>query len=296
MTRINTNKNSNKLVKRSKPSVISFDNNVNESLKNETKEKNKKKISPKKIIINGLSLIFFIVFAYAAYKLIIRRIGLNQNEKLKEQTNEAVQIIEEKKIDKETNEEIVEQKLFVNFDKLKEINPDTVAYLKIKNTNIEYVVVKSDDNDYYLEHDFSGNYNTAGWIFADYKNKFDGTDKNIVVYGHSMKDGSMFGSLYKIFGSEWMSNSDNYDLIFYTPGEESIYRIFSMYRIEAEDYYITTDFSNVSFNEFISTIRRRSSVDMDVDVSENDQILTLSTCTTDLNKRIVIHAKKISQE
>ncbi len=283
------NKNNNNFVKRKEKTIISFDSNDKKSHK-KSKHKN-----IKKIIMNVLSIFFLIIIIYTSYKLIVRRIGLNKNQKLKEQTNEAVKIIEEKKIDEDTNEEIVEQKLVVDFNKLKAINPDTVAYLKINNSNIEYSIVKANDNDYYLNHDFSGNYNTAGWIFADYKNRFDGTDKNIVVYGHSMKDGSMFGSLYKIFGSDWMSNSDNYDFIFYTPNEESIYRVFSMYRIEAEDYYITTDFSDESFSNFVNVIKNRSAVYFDTDVDENDQILTLSTCTTDLNKRIVVHAKKITK-
>ena len=59
----------------------------------------------------------------------------------------------------------------------------------------EYPVVKGSNNSFYLNHCFDKSYNSAGWIFADYRNKFDNTDKNIVIYGHNMRDGSMFGSM-----------------------------------------------------------------------------------------------------
>ena len=86
----------------------------------------------------------------------------------------------------------------LNFVALKEQNQDTVAWVKVNNTDIDFPVVKTTNNNYYLNHNFSKEYNSAGWIFADYRNKFDGSDRNLIIYGHNRRDGSMFSSLNKI--------------------------------------------------------------------------------------------------
>ena len=74
----------------------------------------------------------------------------------------------------------------INFEKLKSQNSDTVFYLKVNNTNISYPVVKYSDNNYYLNHSFDKSKNSAGWLFADYKNKLDGSDKNKKIYLNKM--------------------------------------------------------------------------------------------------------------
>lgn len=120
----------------------------------------------------------------------------------------------------------------MNFEKLKQENSDTVAWLKVENTNIEIPVVQAKDNSYYLTHNFNKKYNVAGWVFADYKNKFDETDKNIVVYGHNMRDDSMFGSLKNVINEEWYDNKDNQYITFITENEYQTYQIFSIYQTE----------------------------------------------------------------
>ena len=152
-----------------------------------------------------------------------------------------------------TNDE--EHKYKVNFEKLKQENSDTVAWLKVENTNIEIPVVQAKDNSYYLTHNFNKKYNVAGWVFADYKNKFDETDKNIVVYGHNMRDDSMFGSLKNVIKEEWYDNKDNQYITFITENEYQTYQIFSIYQTEKEDYYIQTEFSDDEFSKFISDFK-----------------------------------------
>ena len=149
-------------------------------------------------------------------------------------------------------------------------------------------------NIYYLKHNFNKESNSAGWIFADYKNKVDGTDKNLVIYGHNMRDDSMFGSLKNILNDDWHNEEENKYVTFVTENDNSIYEVFSVYQVADEDYYITTDFKDNEFNDFIKTINSRSKFDFDVDVNENDNILTLSTCANNNKYRVVLHAKKIS--
>lgn len=229
-------------------------------------------------------ILFSIGFIYGSYKVFT----------WKKDNDEVVEIKEEIKplIKTETIEE--KTKYNINFEELKKKNPDTVAYLKVNNTKIDYVVVKGDDNSYYLTHNFDKKYNIAGWVFADFHNKFDGTDKNIIVFGHNMKSGSMFGTLKRAFRRQWYNNPDNRNIVFVTPDGEHIYEIFSMYTIKAEMYYMTTSFnSDDEFNKFINKVKGRSIHDFEIDVSTSDQILTLSTCASGSSYRNVIHAKKI---
>lgn len=184
-------------------------------------------------------------------------------------------------------------KYTVNFEELIKKNSDTIGWLKINETQIEYSVVKAKDNNYYLTHDFDKNDNSAGWVFADYRNKIDGTDKNIVIYGHNRRDGSMFGSLKKALIDDWHNNEENRKIMFFTKSEKSIYEVFSIYKVEKEDYYIQTSFStNTAYKNFLNTIKNRSIKDFNVDITSDDQILTLSTCDNNNKYRIVVHAKK----
>lgn len=181
----------------------------------------------------------------------------------------------------------------MNFEKLKQENSDTVAWLKVENTNIEIPVVQAKDNSYYLTHNFNKKYNVAGWVFADYKNKFDETDKNIVVYGHNMRDDSMFGSLKNVIKEEWYDNKDNQYITFITENEYQTYQIFSIYQAEKEDYYIQTEFSDDEFSKFINTIKQRSKKDFNVNVSNEDTLLTLSTCANNNKYRVVLHSVRV---
>ena len=174
---------------------------------------------------------------------------------------------------------------------------DKYWFIDSNNTNIEYPIVRAKDNEFYLTHSFNKKINSAGWIFADYKNKFDNTDKNIVIYGHNRRDNSMFGSLKKVLKSEWYNNKENEKIILNTEKQNDIYQIFSIYKIEEEDYYIKTEFKNDSeFEKFIQTIKERSIKDFKIDVSKKDSILTLSTCANNNKYRVVVHAKKIIEE
>ena len=129
----------------------------------------------------------------------------------------------------------------------------------------------------------------------DYRN-FSFDDRNVVLFGHSMLDGSMFGSLREVFKDNFFNNKENNYIKIYTPEEgELTYQIFSYYITDVEEYYITTSFTEASFQEFIKTIVSRSERNFNVDVNSHDKILTLSTCsgTGGTSRRKVVHAKRI---
>lgn len=241
------------------------------------------------IYISSVSLImlitFIILLALSITKINKWKKDNKENDFIKEEIHETA-IIQDNVEGENTYK--------VDFASLKEKNPDVVGWLEVPGTNIKYSVVKTSNNDYYLKHNFNKEYNSSGWIFADYNNKVDGTDKNLVIYGHNVKDNSMFGSLKNIINEEWYNNEENYNIIFMTENTNEIYRVFSVYKIEVEDYYIQTEFSSGNtFGNFVKTLKERSIKNFNQEVSTEDNILTLSTCANNNRYRIVLHAKKV---
>ena len=183
----------------------------------------------------------------------------------------------------------------VNFADFLEQNKDTVAFIKLKNTIINYPVVKYSDNKYYLNHSFDKKKNNAGWIFMDYRN--NESSDNIIIYGHSRLDGTLFGTLKKVLESTWQEDMNNYVIYFSTPKENRLYLIFSIYTIDSETYYITPDFiSKTDKQKWIDTMVARNTSKIKTEVDVNDKFLTLSTCQNHHGGRIVVHAKLIKKQ
>lgn len=204
--------------------------------------------------------------------------------------------LDNKHIDKNNNKKNDNNSKEIDFNKLLSINEDTKGWIKYNNDKINYPIVQSNDNSYYLKKSFNGKTNQSGTIFMDYRNK-SFSDKNVVIFGHAMTDGSMFGSLKDVFKKDFFNNKENnYIKIIDTNNQKFTYQIFSYYIIEKEEYYITTSFNNdSSFNKFINTISKRSYKNFKIKVTKDDNILTLSTCsgTGNTTKRKVVHAKLI---
>lgn len=246
--------------------------------------KHYKQKTKKNIIAQLLLLMFFILLIISLYEIVEWCINNNKNRKIKEEVSEFITIEKAEEEKQEYN---------VDFENLKEKNADSIAWLKVNGTEVDYPVVQTNDNNYYLKNNFNKEYNSAGWIFADYRNKFDGTDKNIIIYGHNRRDNSMFGSLRNILKEEWYNNKENYIINLITEDEKQKYEVFSVYQIETEDYYIKTAFNEGEFSNYIETVMNRSIKKFNIEVTENDNILTLSTCANNKEYRIVLHAKKI---
>ena len=269
------------------------DDNINKrSIRKKNSKKSKKKKGKfKSFIITLIQLLLIGIMIYSGAVIYNWYRENKDNAEIKEELAKAIEKVEE--VEEKTSNALDAKNYNIDFEKLKSINPDTVGWLKVNNTNIEYAVVKTNDNDFYLNHSFYKKENGAGWVFADYRNKVDGSDKNTIIYGHNRKDASMFGTLKDTFNKEWYQNEDNQTIIFITPNEKTNYRIFSIYQIEAEDYYISTGFDSTdAYKSFVDKLKFRSYYNFDVEVDENSSILTLSTCST-ANHRTVLHAKKV---
>ena len=256
--------------------------NIESEKKEESTTETIEKKSKKKfvsVLIRILLAFFIIMFIFSIYKIILYCMDSSKNQKI---VKEIAQYVVK---DDENN-------LIVNFTELKEKNSDTVGWLEVPNTDIKFPVVKFTDNEFYLNHNFYKEYNASGWIFMDYANKLDGTDKNVIIYGHNRKDSTMFGTLKNVLTDEWLNNEENKEITFIQENENVKYEVFSVYQTEVEDYYRTVNFKEGEFEKFLEKIKSRSVKDFGVDVSREDQILTLSTCGKNSQYRVVLHAKK----
>lgn len=187
--------------------------------------------------------------------------------------------------------------LNVDFTDLLQQNDDTVAWLYVNNTNINYPVVQSTDNSFYLDHSFDKSYNKVGWIFADYRSNLNDLEKNTVIYGHGRKDNTMFGTLDNTLNSVWYTETENQIIKLSTPTKNMLWQIVSIYTVPVESYYLTHTFENdQTYQKYLDTIIGRSIYDFNVSVNTDDHILTLSTCLDNNGNRIVVHAKLIKVE
>ncbi|MEG1892615.1 MAG: class B sortase [Bacilli bacterium] len=185
----------------------------------------------------------------------------------------------------------------VDFNELLKKNKETVGWLKVNGTSINYPFVKTTNNEYYLTHAIDRTRNNAGWLFMDYRNNTKEYDKNTIIYGHARVNNTMFGTLKKILNTSWQENKDNQVIKISTPYENTSWQVFSVYSIPVESYYLQTNFNNnEDYLDFLKTINERSFHKYDVSLNEMDKILTLSTCLNDVNSRVVLHAKLIKKE
>lgn len=181
----------------------------------------------------------------------------------------------------------------LNFNELRETNSDVVAWITVDGTNVNYPVVQTADNDYYLKHDILKNYRSSGWVFMDFRNELDLSDDNTIFYGHNLLNRTSFGSLQTLFTDKWFNNSNHY-IVIATPDIKNVYEVFSVYTIDPEVYYLQNNFyTEEEYQKFLDTLKSRSKYNFNVDLNINDRIITLSTCTDDNLGRKVIHAKLI---
>lgn len=201
--------------------------------------------------------------------------------------------------DAKTGETIVQKKKLyymknpVDFMALQGINDDIVGWLKVGALDISYPVTQASDNDYYLHLTFELLQNAAGCIFVDYQNRPDFQDDNTIIYGHNMKDGSMFGTL-KNFVQDGVYESDPYFWI-YTPERIYKYEIFNCSTVGAVSNTYTLEFgSRKEFQNYLDKALMQSQVDSSkVKVKSSDKIVTLSTCTGDEETRFVVQGKLV---
>lgn len=181
----------------------------------------------------------------------------------------------------------------INFTELSRVNNDVVAWLIVDSTNINYPIVKTSDNDFYLNHNFNKINDSNGWTFMDYRNSGNMDDENTIFYGHNLMNKTSFGSISSIFTDKWYKNS-NHSIVVVTANGRFTYKIFSVYYSEPDSSYLQTNYNNSEqYLEFLNTLKSKSKYNFKEELNANDKIITLSTCTDDNKGRKVVHARLI---
>jgi sortase B len=179
------------------------------------------------------------------------------------------------------------------YSALLQVNSDLVGWITIPGTKLDYPVVRVENNDFYLDHNFEKQPSDHGAVFMDFRNKGDLQTKNNIIYGHNMKDGSMFQELMNYKDEKYFK--ENPIIQFDTLKEPVKWQIFSVYVTNTKFNYIRTDFKDdADYENFLSQIKSHSMYNTGVNVSKDDSILTLSTCSYEIaDGRLAIEAKRI---
>lgn len=253
--------------------------------------KKKKRVAG--LLSNMLLFICILVFGFSTYKLVGYLTEYKRGEQEYSDISSAATVEEVSENEKAEKKEHPPK---VDFDKLREINPDTIGWIVIEGTVINYPVVQGTDNEYYLHKTFKKKDNMGGAIFLDAENQAGFTSDNSILYGHNLKTGKMFGSLRYYEDEEYWRD---HPYIWILTKDRSIkYQIFASTDVKASDSVYTLDFgSRDEFSEYLKYCTEASYYDTGIEVGPDDYILTLSTCASDTEDgRRVVQAKKIYEE
>lgn len=247
----------------------------------------------KKFISRLVTVVCLGVFFYAAYGLFDIFIDYYQNRKLLNNLQETFYDAASAEMD-EHEEFTSNSTIRPGFDELLKQNPDVVGWITIDGTQIDYPILQADDNVQYLTRNYFQQESRAGSIYLDYRNDIQLHDeRNIVVYGHRMKDGSMFQHLTKFLDKDFFDTHRTFE--FDTLYDSYEAEIFAVYNTLTDFDYIKTDFVNdEEYAQLLSDIQSISKFETDVEVGVDDAIITLSTCDYVLDKdegRLVVQAK-----
>lgn len=178
-----------------------------------------------------------------------------------------------------------------NEEELKSINSDYKMWIQIENTNINYPVVQGSDNDYYLKHNFRKESNISGTVFVESANDID-NDKNIILYGHNMRNGTMFNNITNYKEESFFNEDNKISIIMNNTLYE--YEVFSVYVKNVSEVNLAIGFAsedefiNYAYNEAEESLYKK-----DVDFSAEDNLITLVTCSYEFtDARTIVVARR----
>lgn len=193
-----------------------------------------------------------------------------------------------------------EAEIPIDFAQLQQQNPDIYAWIQIPDTAVDYPILQSaSDNAYYLNHTVTGAEGYPGSIYTENINAQDFTDKNTVIYGHNMDDGTMFGGLHQYVDPSYMNQHS--DIYIYTPEHKYTYRVFAA--VTYDDRHILEMYNcneTAQFQEFLDSVMSvqniASQFDSNITVTAEDRIITLSTCNDNSEQRFLVEAVLLNEE
>lgn len=251
-------------------------------------------------IILVVSLIIVVVSGVNVFRLSREyQKGINEYENLEQyaslEEDEAAQG-DQNAQETEEQESQIPVSVDVNYDELKKINEDFVGWLYYEPLEINYPIVRGNDNDYYTLYTFENEKNSSGAIFMDFLNRKDYSDYNTIIYGHNMRNGTMFGSLKKLLNDQEIIEENPYFYIF-TEDKAYMYEIFAVYLTKADSKTYDLIENDEQQKEYLDYINQTASYRTDKEVAATDRIATLSTCHgLHSNNRTIVHGVLIAKE
>ena len=237
----------------------------------------------KKCIKIILILLLLSIFIYCTYNVI--NYLKNEYKNVKLNSNIQKIAIKEVIIDNDNKPNDISP-IQVDFDKLDNVNNNIQAWIYLNDSNINYPIVQGNDNNYYLSKTVDGDYNPNGTLFIDYRNNKDFSDPNTYIYGHNMKNDTMFGELEKYKKQEYYNNHK--EMYILTRKNQYKLEVFAGYTTE-DGSEIYNFIGNDSNERLVELAMSKSDFSSDVKVDYNDKVVVLSTCSYDYeNARYVL--------
>lgn len=249
-------------------------------------------------IVSSIILVLAIaVFLFSGYKLYTIFSEYQKGDSEYQTIIDEVIILDTDDANDKGQEETERKPFKVDFEKLQSINKEVVGWIRFDNPDkISYPVVQGEDNDKYLKKTVEGKTNGAGSIFMDAYNTADFSDRNTFIYGHNMKNGSMFGQLRKYKSFDFYKENPYFYI--YTPdGKETKYQVYAVCIVEdmSESYnklYVNDD----DYLKYLQYIKSISRYDTGVEVTAQNQLVSLSTCTNVTEtQRLLVHGVKVEE-
>ena len=251
----------------------------------------RKKKGGSNIVSNIILVIAIVVFAVSAYKLYGIFSEYNKGDK-------EYQKIQDLVINTEKKDDTKEETFSVDFEKLLEMNSDVVGWIRFDEpSEINYPVVQGRDNEEYLKRTFEANTNKLGTLFVDVNNPGDFSGRNTFIYGHNMKNGSMFAQLLK-YKDDSFYKEHPYFYIYTPDGKVRTYEIFSAGVVkDTSDSYIMDYADDAAFQTYIDYIKQQSAYPTSAEVTTASKIVSLSTCTNVRDdERFLVHGVMFKEE
>ena len=248
-----------------------------------------------------LTFLYIVVFLYSGFSLVKYLYTYYEASKsLKEvqtiyQTTLAT--IEEQPEEIQTTDDVMTYTIRPQFQDLQAVNKNIIGWVSVDGTKLNNPILQTDNNDFYLNHNFKDLHSRAGSVFMDYRNNIMEMNQNTILYGHAMKNDTMFGSLKNYLKQDY---ADQHPIIYLdTLYEGYQIEVFAAYETTIDFYYIETDFANSEvYQQFLEDIKERSAINKNVTVSPDDKILTLSTCKDSVisdDHRFVVQGKLVKR-
>ncbi len=253
----------------------------------------------KKKIIPVIQILLVLIILYSSYRIFDyyktnkdhdnkQAEIINVSKEWEEKVEKEMEVSTEKGLPEPTEDELASSRI----SHLQSEYKNVIGWIKIPGTNIDYPFVKGEDNEYFLDHDYKGDYNVFGAVFMEMDNAMDFSDQNTILYGHNIRTGKFFHELTKKYRDKEFVKENPIIEISHLGGLNR-YEIFAVYSADPMEKFRSPNYTDEELEKLEDRIISKNEIE-GTTPEEFKDILTLQTCL-DNDKRLVIHAKKINE-